>query len=87
MASELPEECCAKCRFGELMREEPFLQDSEFRCRRYPPSVFIGAVGESDVDEVADNATSSGYFYAPYVTGDNWCGEFQPRKAEPTSPA
>lgn len=73
MDDDLPEECCAKCRFSgrnEDFQDQPVLSFDDhtgwdgFYCRRYPPS----------------RATETPPDNYPSVRSRDWCGEFQPRK-------
>jgi len=74
MAEELPEECCAKCRFADDIDSE------EYVCRRYPP---IPASDEYAADKTYSFVR---YFTHPDVEPSDWCGEFQPRKDTPATP-
>ena len=69
MSDELPDECCAKCRFTEHIDGE------EYVCRRYPPVACS--------DGYSDDKTYSWvrYYKHPDVEKTDCCGEFQPVKA------
>lgn len=71
MSEELPDECCAKCRFGFLF--EPTSDDfsTVFTCKRHPPQW-----------READDADLDNWFQ-PLTYAYDWCGEFQPRKDTP----
>jgi hypothetical protein len=74
MASELPEECCAKCRFRMRFEDTPEWGGSVKECRRNAPVAVVQPWGGVQAN-------------FPTMVASDWCGEFQPRKAEPTSPA
>lgn len=73
MNEELPEECCAKCRF--YMEDE----HGQLSCHRYPPTVTPATIRDMDDGERWIEVT---YDY-PATNGYDWCGEFQPRKETP----
>lgn len=83
---ELPQECCAKCRFA---RGES-VDSVAFHCHRYPPyfPASISVVpdiryGRKSIHADANDGVSQALF--PGVYDDDWCGEFQPR--QPDKPA
>jgi len=73
LPDELPDECCAKCRFFSSP------DDNRSWCRRYPKSVFI--IGEEGDDDYYDPFSGQNWWW-PTMYASDWCGEFQPVKAE-----
>lgn len=80
MPDELPEECCAKCRFWwDRARDSYGDSDGVFgentfsSCRRFPKS-FIGGNNRLRYDD----------WEHPVMIDVDWCGEFQPRKETPS---
>jgi hypothetical protein len=83
MASELPDECCANCRFWHLSFKTDFCDPDDkedtstwSQCRRFPPV--------SPVDNIgfwADGEPDDGPAY-PLTHDYDWCGEFQPVKSK-----
>lgn len=82
MPDELPEECCAKCRFAFDMHLYP--DDAEHRegsCRRFPPKTV-----RPPRLEFEDWEQRKQLCLYPLVAEFDWCGEFQPRNdAKPPS--
>lgn len=67
MAEELPDECCAKCRFWREPTEDEITKYGEGvlgECYRYPPTMLM-----------VDGRAESWY---PDTGDDEWCGEYQP---------
>jgi|688.fasta_scaffold836328_2 hypothetical protein len=79
LPDELPEECCAKCRFSL-----PFEMESLVFCRRFPPGSSMLVFDYDDNFSVATKKVEQTF---PMIDDDDWCGEFQPRKpvAEPAT--
>jgi hypothetical protein len=81
---QLPDECCAKCRFGQ---KEIGTSDSGHvflrwvLCRRRPPILLDGA--KACVRDAEDGATVASAWSFPVMIDDDWCGEFQLRPASP----
>ncbi len=78
MSEELPDECCAKCRFYDRDDYDVIDGDKFGFCRRYPPSINF----ERWRREVGLNPVCG---VSPPVWEHDWCGEFQPR--QPDKPA
>lgn len=88
MASELPEEgldelpddCCAKCRFAQHgMREK---RNGYYHCRRYPPVIPVSVEIMPHSTNGSYNASTDcidgvGLTSYPGVKSADWCGEFQ----------
>jgi|688.fasta_scaffold55407_7 hypothetical protein len=77
---QLPEECCAKCRFWWRNASDTYGEqdgvygDNRFApCRRFP-KVFTGEKKQFAYDD----------WDHPVMIDDDWCGEFQPRKEPAT---
>jgi len=68
MMDEMPDECCAKCRFLHSATNRG-------KCHRFPP-VFDHTTNPSVPHDVR--------WTFPIVMLDDWCGEFQPQKAPTT---
>lgn len=100
MASELPEEdeisgdslgkygdvdSCFICRFWwkEFADRREKSDELFSTCRRYPPARIRPWPTDATLGEWVDPLE----FQQPNTCARDWCGEFQPRKAEPTSPA
>lgn len=65
-------ECCAACRFVNVAiteDEEPEDVSVVMECRRYPP-VFFTNTNQPEGFSMAHVA----------VSGDGWCGEYQPQE-------
>lgn len=78
MDDELPDECCAKCRFTTLASGS----DSEQGyCQRFPPSLLEIDTQSVDIEMAIE---SSHWWGFPVIEKDNWCGEFQPQKDTPS---
>lgn len=87
---ELPQECCAKCRFrGDEQGEGISEVDKEYHCRRYPPMQFVHEYdeppGESleHVDAMTGALECYSFWFFPVVLATQWCGEFQPSQPNP----
>lgn len=73
--NDLPDECCAKCRFSVLCAIPQDLPPV-LTCKRYPPTYHRLDDDDDDEDDP---------WHQPLVYGHDWCGEFQPR--QPGKPA
>lgn len=89
--ADLPEECCAKCRFSDFLYELsdlPAALHDLYQCRRFPPTFVRSRPNDDEGGEpevamtpsVEDIYTFS-FWRHPRVTSIDWCGEFQ-RKAQ-----
>jgi hypothetical protein len=72
--SNLPAECCGKCRFsrGKLTHKE--LQLGTVKCHRFPPQVtgIMMGMHPRQGPQMASHAD------IPMCSISDWCGEFQP---------
>lgn len=78
---ELPQECCAKCRFWDFIKKAGFTDPDELddkwwwsHCRRFPPVAPV-----ANACFWADGVPLDSPSY-PLTQDDDWCGEFQPRQ-------
>jgi len=56
---------CVNCRYS-------YSSAAAFRCRRYPPAVFLDGEGEFAMQQSA----------WPQVEGDDWCGEWHLKREQ-----
>lgn len=78
LPDELPEECCAKCRFYRRWGNNPMA------CHRYPPVLTPGEISVHLDDDAAWCVETSTEY--PEPPESDWCGEFQPVKPPTPTP-
>lgn len=71
---------CMDCRYWDAYDVDPD-SISEGVCRRYPPYVPIFAMGDGPLkDARIEMTTDTPLMGYPMTFGDEWCGEWKPRK-------
>lgn len=66
-----PKDCCGICRFGKVSKDDVRSVD----CFRYPAQVISVLV-----QDPSGRPTPAYLNATPTMEGNDWCGEFQPRR-------